>query len=183
MKATKRIFIATLLLGAATGMSITASAQDHCAPQSEESRTQLATSQASEIASELNLNDELKQKFTDIYVKCQKEMWASFPDKKLGKAHDKSKELTDQQAEEIIKARFAHKRKMDEIQERYYKQYRKILTPVQILKVYDLERKQMRKMVKKDMHKLGKDKMCKLKKGEMRKLDKMDKKKHHKGKK
>ncbi len=183
MNSTKRFILASMLLGiTATTTSLQASAQEQCLPQSEESRTQLATSQASEIASELKLSDELTKKFTDTYVKCQKEMWAAFPDKKLGKPCKKPQELTDQQAEEIIKARFEHRRKMDKLQEKYYNEYRKILTPAQILKMYDLEKKQMRKMVKRNMTKPAKEAKCKSHKKEMPRAERREKRQRNKDK-
>ena len=42
--------------------------------------------------------------------------------------------MTDAEAQQIIKERFAHRQKINEIQEKYYAEYSKFLTQKQILK-------------------------------------------------
>ena len=46
----------------------------------------------------------------------------------------------------IIKERFEHRNRINAIQEKYYKEYSKFLNQRQILRLYDLENKMMRKM-------------------------------------
>ena len=48
--------------------------------------------------------------------------------------------MTDEDAENIIQNKFAQSRKLLDIQEKYYNQFRKILTPKQILKIYQSEK-------------------------------------------
>ena len=51
-----------------------------------------------------------------------------------------------EQVEQSIKAQFAHSRKAIDIREKYYGEFRKILNPRQIQRVYELEKHQSEKM-------------------------------------
>ena len=52
----------------------------------------------------------------------------------------------DDSTENTTKERFEHRNKINAIQEKYYKEYSKFLNQRQILKLYELENKMMRKM-------------------------------------
>ena len=47
---------------------------------------------------------------------------------------------TDAEVEKAIKDRFAQSRKLLDIREKYYNEFRKILSPKQIMKIYQLEK-------------------------------------------
>ena len=49
--------------------------------------------------------------------------------------------LTDAEVEQVIKARFAQSRKMLDIREKYYNEFRKFLSPKQIQKMYNMEKR------------------------------------------
>lgn len=49
--------------------------------------------------------------------------------------------LTDAEVEADIKTRFAQSRKMLDIREKYYEEFRKFLSPKQVQKMYNLERR------------------------------------------
>jgi hypothetical protein len=59
-------------------------------------------------------------------------------------------EMTDAEAENVIKDRFAQSHKILDIQEKYYNQFRRILTPKQILRIYQNE-KATREGLRKEM--------------------------------
>lgn len=114
------------------------------------SREELATTQAQHIAAKLELDENKTARLVTTYVDCQKEIWA------LGRPEDgKKKSTTDAEAEASIKARFEQSQKMLDIRRKYYDQYRKFLTPLQIEKLYRLEKKMMDKLFKNKKERTG----------------------------
>lgn len=107
------------------------------------SREELAVAQAQNIAKKLSFDESTTQKFIETYQNCQKEIWA------LGSKPEKRAAITtDAEAEKAIKARFERSRKMLDIREKYYTEYSKFLTQLQINEVYKLERKMMDRLAK-----------------------------------
>ena len=105
-------------------------------------REQLAAVQAERISEELALDDAEREKFIDTYCKCQAEVWALGPEKRR-QVHRSSGVATDEEVDQAIRARFEHSGKLLEIREKYYEEYRTFLSPKQIQKVYDIERRMM----------------------------------------
>jgi len=112
---------------------------------------QLVKMQAQRIAQTLAFDDKTSQKFVDTFCKCRKEMAAT----RGGHHHKKNSEMTDAEADKVIKADFQQGRKLLEIREKYYKAYSKFLTPKQILRVYDIERQDMRRFAQRGSQKDG----------------------------
>lgn len=109
------------------------------------SREQLAERQAKYIAERLKFSSETSKKFTATYLKCQQEVWAVGP----RQGHPISKKgLTESQTDSLIKSRFDHSQKLLDIRKKYYKEYRKFLSPKQIERVYELEGKTMKNLSK-----------------------------------
>lgn len=132
---------------------IMAGAKEECPRQS---RQQFSQIQAENIAKELNLDATTGKRFTETYMKCQQEIWKIEPGRPPRHREANTADLTEQEAQKIITDRFIHRQKMNEIQERYYKEYSKFLTQKQILRMYDHEWKMMEKMMHK--HKRHKQK-------------------------
>lgn len=107
------------------------------------SREQLAEVQAKHIASELAFSDAVAEKFVKTYCDCQKEIWALGPRQRPNKQGS-----TEEKNEERIKQRFAKSEKILSIRKKYYKEYSKFLTQTQIEKVYEQERKMMKRLAK-----------------------------------
>ncbi len=99
------------------------------------SREQLAIKQAKYIAKELSLttNDTVGKLFIRTYCNYQKEIWA------LGRIPDLTDEMSDEEVEKIIQARFERGSKIIDIREKYYHKFSKFLTAKQISKVYELD--------------------------------------------
>lgn len=94
-------------------------------------REQLAEVQARHIAKVVGLDEAMTQKYVETYSDCQKEIWALGPRVKRGAD---------------MEQRFERNRKVIDIREKYYKKYKKFLTPEQIQKAYDEERRVMAHM-------------------------------------
>lgn len=56
--------------------------------------------------------------------------------------------LTDAEVEQQIKGRFAQSRKILDVREKYYDEFRKILSPKQIMKIYRTEQNNANKLKK-----------------------------------
>lgn len=104
---------------------------------------QITELQANKIVQELGLDDATAAKFTDVYKKYKKEMEEvrkpNFGKRPDVKPEDKGQRPvpTDAEVEKRIKENFAQSRKMLDIREKYYDEFRKFLSPKQIQKVYD----------------------------------------------
>ena len=110
-------------------------------------REQLAEAQAKHISHELALDDATCKKFIDTYIDYQKEVWALSPRAKRPEMKDGKKvEKTDAEVEKAIQERFEHSQKILSIRENYYKKYRKFLSPKQIQRVYDIEKRGMNRL-------------------------------------
>ncbi len=149
----KKAFQTILLLFVAMAASVNMDARDN--KGNKPSRDQLAEVQAQKIAKELQLDENTTKQFVATFTRCQNEIWGSRP-KRENKNRDKNATMTDDEAQKIIKARFAHRQQINEIQEKYYAEYSKFLTQRQILRVYDLEKKMMDRMFNERMNRHGK---------------------------
>ena len=105
------------------------------------SREQLAEVQAKHIAGELAFSDAVTEKFVKTFCDYQKEIWALGPRPRPDKQG-----MSEQENEELIKQRFAMSEKILNIRQKYYKEYSKFLTQTQIEKVYEQERKMMKRL-------------------------------------
>ena len=56
--------------------------------------------------------------------------------------------MTDAETDQVIKARMERGRQILDLREKYYKEYSKFLTPRQIQRVYELEKKSMKRLQK-----------------------------------
>lgn len=108
---------------------------------------QMSEMKAKRIADDLVLDDKTAEKFKTTYMDYMKEMhqlWQKdFPmnggKDKEGDKMKKKKDLSDAEVEKMIEDRFEQSRKMLDIREKYYKEFKKFLTPKQIQKMYDKE--------------------------------------------
>lgn len=110
-------------------------------------RESMTRIQALKIADELAFDENTTTKFCDVYLECQKEIWA------LGPAKDKSVMedgiMTEAEAEAANKAQFERSQKVLDIRVKYYKEYSKFLSQKQIYRVYKIEKKMRKDMANK----------------------------------
>ena len=100
--------------------------------------------QSNQMVHALSLDDATAAKFAPLYTQYLKEMMDCHNMKKNKDNQKISKkqkqELTDSEIETRIRNQFEVSKKMLDIRESYYDKFRKILTPKQILKIYQTER-------------------------------------------
>ena len=106
-------------------------------------REQLAEVQAKHIAKEMAMDDATSQRFIDTFCQFQRDIWALGPRPK----HPHS-QMTDEETEQVLKARFAHSQKILDLRQKYYGIYSEFLTQKQIRRVYELELQMMDRLSK-----------------------------------
>ena len=104
---------------------------------------QMADMQARKIVGELGLDDKTAAKFTDVYKKYMTELNDLRKEYMPKRPEDIEKEKqapfmpTDAEVDKMMRDRFNQSRKMLDVREKYYDEFRKFLTPKQVQKVYD----------------------------------------------
>lgn len=111
-------------------------------------REQLAEAQAHFIADEMAMDDTTAKQFVETFCQFQKDIWALGPRPKRDASH-----LSDKEAEQAMNERFTHSQKILDLRKRYYLKYSKFLTPKQIERVYELERKMMNRLFHRSQNK------------------------------
>ena len=111
-------------------------------------REQLAKAQAHFIADEMEMNDTTAKQFVETFCQFQKDIWALGPRPKRDSSH-----LSDKEAEQAMNERFAHSQKILDLRKKYYLKYSKFLTPKQIERVYELERRMMNRLFHRSQNK------------------------------
>lgn len=117
------------------------------------SREQLVEKQAKHIAVELSLafDDTVYKQFIQTYCAYQKDIWALGP-----RIPELTDNMSDDEVEKILQARFERGMKIIDIREKYYHKFSKFLTAKQINKMYEMERAMMHRLA--DNHKGSKKK-------------------------
>ena len=93
----------------------------------------------------MGLDDKTAARFTDVYKKFMKEIddvrkeeFANFAKGKEGVDGKKKMQApTDEDIDKMMRSRFVQSRKVLDIREKYYDEFRKFLSPKQVQKVYD----------------------------------------------
>lgn len=106
-------------------------------------REQLAEVQAKHIAKEMAMDDATSQRFIDTFCQFQRDIWALGPRPK-----QPNDQMTDEETEQALKARFIHSQKILDLRQKYYTIYSEFLTQKQIRRVYELERQMMERLSK-----------------------------------
>ncbi|MGM9833655.1 MAG: hypothetical protein ACI31A_08220 [Candidatus Limisoma sp.] len=119
---------------------------------------QIVECQCKDIVSDLKLDDAKAKSFTETYKSYQDELKAARD--KYGKREKKKRsEMTDDEIEQDILNRFAMSKQIISVREKYYKKFRKTLSPRQIQQMYEREKKGYERMRNEmNKRKSGKDK-------------------------
>lgn len=111
-------------------------------------REQLAEAQAHFIVNEMEMDDTTAKQFVETFCRFQKDIWALGPRPKRDTSN-----CSDTETEQVLKERFAHSQKILDLRKKYYIEYSKFLTPRQIEKVYELERRMMNRLYSRSQNK------------------------------
>jgi hypothetical protein len=149
----KKILFLTWIALTMIGSQITTMAQAPATSNRQRlNAEQIIQKRTAQMVQTLMLDDETAARFTPVYTQYLKDKMACRITKKQVKGQQKGmkSEMTDAEAENVIKDRFAQSHKILDIQEKYYNQFRRILTPKQILRIYQNE-KATREGLRKEM--------------------------------
>ncbi|MCM1163963.1 MAG: Spy/CpxP family protein refolding chaperone [Muribaculaceae bacterium] len=115
------------------------------------------------VAKKLELTEEQKTRFIPLYTKMDKEIRTLVEQtyKMSREVKKKGAAATDLEKEKAAEAQFECKMKEGQIEMKYFKEFKKILTPDQLMKFKDVERKFAKQLLNKHR--------------EQRKTDKKDK--------
>lgn len=100
---------------------------------------QVVDMQSRKIIGDLGLDDKTAARFTDVYAKYMKEM-NDLRKEYMPKRPETGKKPsmpTDAEVDKMMRDRFKQSRKMLDIREKYYDEFRKFLSPKQVQKIYD----------------------------------------------
>lgn len=147
---TRKFFMVLAILFMGSQMALFAQEKKEGKPERRQfNREQLQEMQCNQLIKSLALDDATAAKFTPVYKKYMEEMRATRS--MTARKKSDSKTATDKQApkpvptdaevEQAIKTRFAQSRKMLDIREKYYNEFRRFLSPKQIQKMYNMEKK------------------------------------------
>ena len=100
---------------------------------------QMVNMQANKLIGDLGLDDKTSAKFKDVYAKYMKEMNDLRKEymPKRPEAGKKPPMSTDAEVDKMMRDKFKVGRKMLDLREKYYDEFRKFLSPKQVQKVYD----------------------------------------------
>jgi hypothetical protein len=104
---------------------------------------QIQQKQCNQMVQNLMLDDNTAAKFTPLYLQYLNDMMQcrKMNYKKRTSNGTANSVMTDAEVEKNIENRFAQSRKILEIRENYYNKFRKILSPKQIMRMYQTEKK------------------------------------------
>lgn len=153
MKTRFMIMAVAMLL---SGTSFTLSAQNQ--KQHHPAKKNYRAMQCEQIVRTLMLDDATAARFTPVYEQYMTEMRATRNHPSAKKAVKPTpgetakpavKRIpTDSEVEQSIKNQFAQSRKMLDVREKYYTEFRKILSPKQIQRIYQIEKQNTAKAQK-----------------------------------
>ena len=133
------LIVVLLMCGLQTDMF----AQNKGVKKGNMSSEQRIEKQADHIAKSLMLSDAKEAQFSTVYTQYLKELrrcaHTGFRFDGGKEKMDKAK-LTDEQIDKMIQMRFDKCREILDVREKYYKEFKKILTARQIMKMYSIER-------------------------------------------
>lgn len=140
MKKYLLIIAAAMIIGAPTAMK----AQDSTRVKRPHlTKEEIVQNRTNQMEKTLMLDDATTAKFAPLYSQYLTDLMNCRPERpEMGKRGEKPKmdAQTDEQIEKMIQSRFEQSQKILDIRKSYYAKFRKILTPKQILKIYDSER-------------------------------------------
>lgn len=123
------------------------------------SKEEMIQRRTHQMVGTLMLDDQATTKFIPVYSQyLQERMDCMKMTLQRGEKGKALADMTDADAQTIIKNRFAQAHKLLDVQEKYYKEFRKILSDKQILKLYQQE-KMMGNKMKKEMNERNKQRM------------------------
>jgi Spy/CpxP family protein refolding chaperone len=133
MKPTIRVFVLLMFALLSTG------AQSQHSTRIPPFRERILQAKLVEIRRSLNLDQATMQHFRPIYIQYEKEISGVNIKNQVRLMSANYDSLTSEEAERLVMAQLENAKKLIEIRERYYNKFKTVLTPQQIVKLYQTE--------------------------------------------
>lgn len=138
----KKLILSLLMLFVAT--SVVADEPRPCPRGERPDPQQIFEARCRLLVERMKLDEAKAEQFKTIYRNYQQEMMQlhrDFGHKHHSRRHAEPQTTpTEEQIEELMLGRFALSRAIVDVRERYYKEFRKVLSPRQIQHIYEMER-------------------------------------------
>ncbi len=102
-------------------------------------RERIVQAKLFEIRRSLNLDQATMQHFRPIYIQYEKELAKVNISNQIRLMNVNHENLTSEEAEKLLMVQFENAKRFIEIRERYYNRFKTVLTPQQIVKLYQTE--------------------------------------------
>jgi Spy/CpxP family protein refolding chaperone len=102
-------------------------------------RERIATAKFEYISEKLALSDEQANQFKPLYLAFEREQMQLGALKKLRINNVNADSISDEEAQNLMTARFDFVQKQLDLRRKYYAEYQKVLTPQQIIKLQQAE--------------------------------------------
>jgi hypothetical protein len=109
-------------------------------------RERILNARYNEICVRMKLEREKAEQLRPVFMKYEKEKSGLFAEKQWQRVPPDST-MTDEQAEEKYLAQLAKAKKLIEIREKYYREFRTVLSPKQVVQFHRVEMEVNRKMM------------------------------------
>jgi hypothetical protein len=141
------VIIALILIGAV--------ARSQVNPGFPRIRHRILQAKLEEIRHSLKLEQPEMEQFRPVYIRYEEEISSlNFRDQeRLMRVNPDS--LTTEEAEKMVLKQLQNARKIINIREKYYHEFKKILTPQQIIRLYQTEAEMRRKVMQEMRHRFG----------------------------
>jgi len=118
-------------------------------------RERIMMAKLMEIRKSLNLDQATMDKFRPVYIQYEKEIAGlnTRGQERLMRANSDS--LSSEEAERLVLAQLDNTKKLLEIREKYYYKFKSVLTPQQIIKLYQTEAEIRRKVMQELRRRFG----------------------------
>jgi len=110
-------------------------------------RERVTNFRLNEIARRMSLEKERVEKLRPLYLKFDREKQALMDNRTVKEIQVSPDSLTDEQAERIFFLQMEKAKKMIEIREKYFREFREVLSPQEIMRFHRLEREVDRRMM------------------------------------
>jgi Spy/CpxP family protein refolding chaperone len=118
-------------------------------------RERIIMAKLQEIRKALNLDQATMDKFRPVYIQYEKEITGINIKGQERLMRTNSDSLTSEEAERLVLAQLDNTKKMLEIREKYYYKFKSVLTPQQIIKLYQTEAEIRRKVMQELRRRFG----------------------------
>ena len=102
-------------------------------------RERILQAKLTEIQKSLQLDSTTFQRFKPIYSAYEKELTAVNLQERDRIMHVNTDNLTPGEADKMVMAQFRNARQLIDLREKYYPEFKKVLTPQEIIKLYQTE--------------------------------------------